>query len=199
MRSATIDRVTAETEVHLDLKLDGIGRGEVNTGIGFLDHLLLLFLHHGLFDLNIAARGDLHVDAHHVTEDIAIGLGEALDRALGDRAGIMRVAHSYVPMDETLGFVALDLSGRPYAVVDVTWQGALLGTLDVDLVRHFLETFAMNGRLSLHARVLYGLNDHHKAEALFKALARALDLATQIDSRRRGVPSTKGRLREACS
>jgi imidazoleglycerol-phosphate dehydratase len=197
MRSATIDRMTAETEVHLDLNLDGTGRGEVTTGIGFLDHLLLLFLHHGLFDLNVRARGDLHVDAHHLTEDIAICLGQALDQALGDRSGIVRIAHSYVPMDETLGFVALDLSGRSYAVVDVTWQGTGLGILDVDLVRHFLETLAMHGHLSLHARVLYGLNDHHKAEALFKALARALDLASQIDARRQGVPSTKGRLREA--
>jgi imidazoleglycerol-phosphate dehydratase len=196
MRSATIDRTTSETEVHLDLNLDGTGRGEVNTGIGFLDHLLLLFLHHGLFDLNVRASGDLHVDAHHLTEDIAICLGQALDRALGDRAGIVRIAHSYVPMDETLGFVALDLSGRPYAVVDVTWQGTGFGILDVDLVRHFLETLAMHGRLSLHARLLYGLNDHHKAEALFKALARALDLACRIDPRRQGVPSTKGRLRE---
>jgi imidazoleglycerol-phosphate dehydratase len=196
MRSATIDRMTAETEVHLDLNLDGVGRGEVSTGIGFLDHLLLLFLHHGLFDLKVNARGDLDVDAHHLTEDIAICLGEALDRALGDRTGIVRIAHSYVPMDEALGFVALDLSGRPYAVVDITWRGTELGSLDVDLVRHFLETLAMHGRLNLHARVPYGLNDHHKAEALFKALARALDLATQIDPRRQGVPSTKGRLRE---
>jgi imidazoleglycerol-phosphate dehydratase len=197
MRSAIIDRVTGETEVHLSLKLDGTGRGEVNTGIGFLDHLLALFLHHGLFDLNVAARGDLNVDAHHVTEDVAICLGQALDRALGDREGIVRVAHSYVPMDDTLGFVAVDLGGRPYAVIDVTWKSGVLGTLDADLVRHFLEAVAMNGRLSLHARVLYGLNDHHQAEALFKAFARALDAATLVDPRRQGVPSTKGRLSEA--
>jgi imidazoleglycerol-phosphate dehydratase len=197
MRSATIDRVTGETEVHLSLELDGTGRGEVSTGIGFLDHLLALFMHHGLFDLSVAARGDLHVDAHHVTEDVAICLGQALDRALGDRTGIVRVAHSYVPMDETLAFVAVDLSGRPYAEVDVTWRGSTLGILDVDLVRHFLEAVAMHGRLNLHARVLYGLNDHHKAEALFKALARAIDAATLVDPRRQGVPSTKGALREA--
>ena len=196
MRSATIDRLTAETEVHLGLNLDGAGRGEVSTGIGFLDHLLMLFAHHGLFDLEVVAHGDLHVDTHHVTEDVAICLGQALDRALGDRTGIVRVAHSYVPMDETLGFVAVDLSGRPYARVDVTWQGSMLGVLDVDLVRHFLETLAMHGRLNLHACVLYGLNDHHKAEALFKALARALDAATGVDPRRQGVPSTKGKLRE---
>jgi imidazoleglycerol-phosphate dehydratase len=197
MRSATIDRVTGETEIHLGLEIDGTGRGEVSTGIGFLDHLLLLFLHHGLFDLTVAARGDLHVDAHHLTEDVAICLGQALDRALGDRTGIVRVAHSYVPMDETLGFVAVDLSGRPHALVDITWKGSTLGILDVDLVRHFLEAVATHGRLNLHARILYGLNDHHKAEALFKAFARALDTATLVDPRRQGVPSTKGRLREA--
>lgn len=197
MRLATIDRVTGETEVHLSLEIDGTGRGEVSTGIGFLDHLLALFLYHGLFDMTVAGRGDLHVDAHHLTEDVAICLGQALDRALGDRSGIVRVAHSYVPMDETLGFVAVDLSGRPYALVDVTWSSSTLGILDADLVRHFLEAVAMHGRLNLHARVLYGLNDHHKAEALFKAFARALDAATLVDSRRQGVPSTKGRLREA--
>jgi imidazoleglycerol-phosphate dehydratase len=196
MRSATVDRVTGETEVHLTLGLDGQGLGEIHTGIGFLDHLLLLFRHHGLFDLSVEARGDLHVDAHHVTEDIAICLGQALDRALGDRAGIARIAHCYVPMDETLGFVAVDLSGRPHAAVDITWRGIALGNMDSDLVRHFLETVAMYGRFNLHARVLYGMNDHHKAESLFKALARALDTATQIDSRRQGVPSTKGMLRE---
>jgi imidazoleglycerol-phosphate dehydratase len=196
MRSGTIDRVTRETEVHLTLELDGHGSGEISTGVGFLDHLLVLFQHHGLFDLSVEAHGDLHIDTHHVTEDVAICLGQALDRALGDRIGIVRIASCYVPMDEALGFVALDLSGRPHAVVDITWAGAFLGTMDADLVRHFLETVAMHGRLNLHARVLYGLNDHHKAESVFKALARALDTATQIDPRRQGVPSTKGRLRE---
>jgi imidazoleglycerol-phosphate dehydratase len=197
MRSASVDRLTGETQIHLSLELDGGGRGTINTGIGMLDHLLVLFQHHGLFDLSVEAQGDLHVDAHHVAEDIAICLGQALDRALGDRSGIVRLADSYVPMDETLGFVAVDLSGRPYAVVDIKWSGVTLGTMDVDLVRHFLESLAVHGRLNLHARVIYGLNDHHKAESLFKALARALDMATQIDPRRQGVPSTKGRLREA--
>jgi imidazoleglycerol-phosphate dehydratase len=197
MRSATIDRVTGETEVHLTLELDGQGRGEIATGIGFLDHVLVLFRHHGLFDLDVQARGDLHVDAHHLVEDVAICLGQAVDRALGDRLGIVRIAHSYVPMDESLAFVAVDLSGRPHAKVDITWQGVAVGAMDVDLVRHFLDSLAMYGRLNLHARVLYGLNDHHKAEAVFKALGRALDAATQIDPRREGIPSTKGRLREA--
>jgi imidazoleglycerol-phosphate dehydratase len=194
MRSATIDRTTGETEIHLTLELDGRGRARINTGIGFLDHLLALFAHHGLFDLNVEARGDLQVDPHHTVEDVAICLGQALDRALGDRAGIVRTAHSFVPMDEALGFAAVDLGGRPYAVIDVTWHTTALGTLDPDLVRHFLETVAMHGRLNLHARVLYGRNDHHQAEALFKALGRALDAATQLDPRRQGVPSTKGML-----
>lgn len=194
MRAATVDRTTKETEIHLTLAVDGRGRAEVGTGIGFLDHMLTLFAHHGLFDLTVQAKGDLHIDAHHTVEDVAICLGQALDRALGDRAGIVRTAHSYVPMDEALGFVAVDLSGRPYAVIDVTWHGPALGGIDPDLARHFLETVASHGRLNLHARALYGRNDHHQAEALFKALGRALDAATLIDPRRQGVPSTKGML-----
>jgi imidazoleglycerol-phosphate dehydratase len=194
MRTATVDRVTGETEVHLTLALDGRGGSQLQTGIGFLDHMLALFAHHGLFDLVVKAQGDLHVDAHHTVEDVGICLGQALSTALGDRAGIVRTAHSYVPMDEALGFVAIDLSGRPYAVIDVTWHSSVLGNLDPDLVRHFLETVAIYGRFNLHARALYGHNDHHQAEALFKALGRALDAATQIDPRREGVPSTKGTL-----
>lgn len=191
MRNATIDRKTAETEIHLNLVVDGRGRSRVSTGVGFLDHMLDLFAHHGLFDLTVEAKGDLHVDVHHTVEDVAICLGQALDQALADRAGIVRTAHSYVPMDETLGFVAVDLSGRPYAVIDAAWHGATVGGMEVDLVRHFLETVAMHGRLNLHAHILYGRNDHHQAEALFKALGRALDAATAIDPRRQGVPSTK--------
>jgi len=194
MRSATIDRTTGETEIHLTLELDGRGRARINTGIGFLDHMLELFAHHGLFDLTIEARGDLQVDPHHTVEDVAICLGQALDHALAERAGIVRTAHSFVPMDEALGFVAVDLSGRPYAVIEVTWHTQALGSLDPDLVRHFLETVAIHGRLNLHAAVLYGRNDHHQAEALFKALGRALDAATQLAPRRQGVPSTKGML-----
>jgi imidazoleglycerol-phosphate dehydratase len=194
MRTATIDRTTRETEIHLILAVDGRGRAEVSTGIGFLDHMLTLFAHHGLFDLTVQAKGDLHIDAHHTVEDVAICLGQALDRALGDRAGIVRTAHSYVPMDEALGFVAVDLSGRPYAVIDATWHSPALGGMDPDLVRHFLETVAIHGQLNLHARALYGRNDHHQAEALFKAFGRALDAATAIDPRRQGVPSTKGML-----
>jgi imidazoleglycerol-phosphate dehydratase len=192
MRFAKADRVTSETEVHVSLEVDGRGSSKVDTGIGFLDHMLSLFAHHGLFDLSVEARGDLHVDAHHTAEDVAICLGRALDGALGDRAGIVRTASSTVPMDEALAFVAVDLGGRPYAVIDISWNGAMLGALDVDLIRHLLETIATHARMNLHARVLYGGNDHHQAEALFKALARALDAATQLDPRRQGVPSTKG-------
>lgn len=194
MRTSTITRKTGETDIALTLTVDGRGKADVQTGIGFLDHMLTLFSHHGLFNLTVAARGDLHVDAHHTVEDVAICLGQALDRSLGDRAGIVRTAHSYVPMDEALGLVALDLSGRPYAVIDIAWHTTALGGLDPDLVRHFLETVAIHGRMNLHATVLYGRNDHHQAEALFKALGRALDAATQIDPRREGVPSTKGQL-----
>jgi imidazoleglycerol-phosphate dehydratase len=194
MRTATINRKTGETDVSLSLTIDGRGRADVNTGVGFLDHMLTLFAHHGLFNLTVSAQGDLQVDAHHTVEDVAICLGQALDKALDDRKGIFRTAHSYVPMDETLARVVVDLSGRPYAVIGAEWTTNALGTLDPDLLRHFLETVAVHGRLNLHAQVLYGRNDHHQAEALFKALARALDAATQIDPRREGVPSTKGQL-----
>jgi imidazoleglycerol-phosphate dehydratase len=194
MRTATILRQTGETKVELTLAVDGRGKAVVETGIGFLDHMLALFTHHGLFDLTVTASGDLQVDAHHTVEDVAICLGQALDRAMGERRGIVRMAHSYAPMDEALARVAVDLSGRPYAVVEVAWHTTELGGIDPDLVRHFLETVAIHGRLNLHAQVLYGRNDHHQAEALFKALARSLDAATQLDPRREGVPSTKGRL-----
>lgn len=194
MRTARIERRTGETDVAVSINLDGKGLADITTGVGFLDHMLSLFAHHGLFDVAATARGDLQVDAHHTVEDVAICLGQALNEALDSRAGIVRTAHSYVPMDEALGFVAVDLSGRPYAVIDVAWHTTFLGGMDPDLVRHFLETLAIHGRMNLHARVFYGRNDHHQAEALFKALARALDAATRIDPRREGVPSTKGQL-----
>jgi imidazoleglycerol-phosphate dehydratase len=193
-RTATVERKTGETQIRLALALDGRGKASVQTGVGFLDHMLHLFAYHGLFDLEVLAAGDLQVDAHHTVEDVAICLGQALDRALGDRIGIVRTAHAYVPMDEALGFVALDLSGRPYAVIDVVWSTPALGQMDSDLVRHFFETVAFQARMNLHARVLYGVNDHHRAEALFKAFGRALDAATRIDPRRRDAPSTKGML-----
>ncbi len=194
LRRATIQRETKETTITLALVLDGSGQADIATGVGFFDHMLHHVAVHGLFDLAIRAEGDLHIDPHHVVEDVGILFGKALDEALGDRKGIVRMSHAYVPMDETLARVALDLSGRPYPVIDAEFQSPMLGTMPSSLVQHFLESIALNGRLNLHAQVLYGRDDHHKAEALFKALGRALDIATQIDLRRSGVPSTKGTL-----
>ena len=194
MRTATITRKTNETDISIKLNLDGTGKHAIATGIGFLDHILTHIAVHGLFDLTIKAAGDLHIDVHHTVEDVALVLGSAFDQALGDRRGIVRMASYYAPMDETLAFVALDLSGRPYAVIDAEWGPAPVGQIPTSLFTHFLESFAVNARCNLHARVLYGGDDHHKAEALFKALARALDAATIIDKRRNSIPSTKGTL-----
>jgi imidazoleglycerol-phosphate dehydratase len=191
-RQGQVERRTGETEVSVSLELDGSGRYEVDTGLGFLDHMLAQVAAHGLFDLAVRARGDLEVDEHHTVEDVAIGLGQALDAALGDRQGIARMGQAYAPLDEALALVVVDLSGRPYAVVDAEFSTPRLGAVGTDLIIHFLETLALRSRISLHARVLYGRNDHHKAEALFKALGRALDEATRLDPRRQGAPSTKG-------
>lgn len=193
-RHATIKRETAETKIDLALDLDGTGRAQISTGVGFFDHMLHHVAVHGLFDLTIAAEGDLHIDSHHVVEDVAIAFGAALDQALADRKGIVRMGSAYVPMDEALARVVIDLSGRPYPVVEAAFQTPMLGTMPTSLVKHVFESIALNGRLNLHAHVLYGQDDHHKAEALFKALGRALDMATRIDPRRGGVPSTKGTL-----
>lgn len=194
MRQANVERRTRESQITLSLNLDGLGRADIQTGIGFLDHMLTLFASHGLFDLTVRAEGDLLVDEHHTAEDTFICLGRALDQALGDRRGIVRTAHSYVPMDEALALVAVDLGGRPYCVFQAEFTTPRLGQLGTDLLFHLFETLAIHGRFNLHARVLDGRNDHHKAEALFKALARALDASTQIDPRRSDVPSTKGTL-----
>ncbi len=192
-RTATIERQTGETSVALTLNVDGAGSAEIATGIGFLDHMLHLFARHGLFDLTVRATGDLHVDEHHTAEDVCICLGQAFDRALGERRGLVRTAHAYVPMDEALGFVAVDLSGRPYCVVDAAFVTPRVGQLGTDLIAHLFESIAVHGRMNLHARILYGHNDHHKVEALFKALGRALDAATRVDERLGGaIPSTKG-------
>jgi imidazoleglycerol-phosphate dehydratase len=194
-RTANIQRTTTETDIQLRLNIDGTGQCAVSTGVGFLDHLLRHIAVHGLFDLEIKANGDLDIDAHHTVEDVAIVLGQAFDQALGDRKGIVRMGSAYVPMDEALAFVALDLSGRPYAVIAAEWHTPAIGLLPTTLIPHFLESFAFNARLNLHARVEYGRDDHHQAEALFKALGRALDTATRVDERRAGViPSTKGTL-----
>jgi imidazoleglycerol-phosphate dehydratase len=191
-RQAQIDRVTRETEIHLSLTLDGSGRHEIETGIPFLNHLLAHVALHGLIDLSVRAKGDLEVDEHHTAEDVAICLGEAFDRALGDRVGILRMGHAYVPMDEALARVAIDLSGRPYAVIDASFDRPAIGALGTDLIPHILETLALHARMNLHASILYGSNDHHKAEALFKALGRAMRDAIALDPLRSGVPSTKG-------
>lgn len=195
-RVATIERRTRETDIVITIDLDGRGRGNAATGIGFLDHMLEAFAVHGLFDLTVQATGDLHIDAHHTIEDVAIVLGEVVNTALADRVGVNRMGHAYVPMDEALGFVAIDLSGRPYTVFQAMWRTPAVGQFPTDMAEHFFESFAVHGRLTLHARCENSRNDHHGIEALFKALARALRVAVDIDPRRAGVPSTKGILSE---
>jgi imidazoleglycerol-phosphate dehydratase len=192
-RSALVERKTGETDISVWISLDGTGQYEVSTGIGFLDHMLSALAAHALFDLRVKAVGDLHIDPHHTIEDVGIVLGQAIDQAAGDRSGIMRVGHAYVPMDESLGFVALDFSGRPYTVFKAQWVTPAIGQFPTDLVEHFFESVAVHARITLHADV-NGRNDHHKAEALFKALARALRMALTRDDRRTGIPSTKGTL-----
>ncbi|MGB7875128.1 MAG: imidazoleglycerol-phosphate dehydratase HisB [Anaerolineales bacterium] len=194
MRTASISRKTNETDIRIELNLDGSGQHDILTGVGFLDHMLTHIAVHGPFDLTVKATGDLHIDVHHTVEDVALVLGSAIDQALGDRKGILRMASFYAPMDEALAFVAIDLSGRPYAVIDAEWGPAPIGQIPTSLFPHFFESFAVTARCNLHARVLYGRDDHHKAEALFKAFARALDMATKIDERRKSVASTKGTL-----
>jgi imidazoleglycerol-phosphate dehydratase len=193
-RRATVKRVTNETQIELTLDLDGTGQADIDTGVGFFDHMLHHVAVHGLFDLSVRATGDLHIDAHHTVEDVAIAFGQALAQALGDRRDIVRMGSAHVPMDEALARVVIDLSGRPYAVIEAAFDAPMLGTMPTSLVAHVFESIAFNGGLNLHAHVLYGRDDHHKAEALFKALGRALDAATRIDERRGGIPSTKGTL-----
>jgi imidazoleglycerol-phosphate dehydratase len=195
MRSSEISRRTNETQIEIKLELDGTGFHEISTGVGFLDHMLTHLAVHGLFDLTVRAKGDLHIDVHHTVEDVALTLGQAFDQALTDRKGIVRIADCFAPMDETLAHVAMDLSGRPYAVIQAEWHSPYVGDIPTTLFPHFFESFAVTSRCNLHGRVLYGRDDHHQAEALFKAWARAMDAATQIDTRRSGkIPSTKGTL-----
>ena len=193
-RIATLERKTKETDVRVTLNLDGTGMADIATGVPMLDHMLSHVAMHGLIDLEIRATGDLQIDAHHTIEDVAIVLGDALARALGDKRGIARMGNAYVPMDDALAFVALDLSGRAYAVIDAQFAAPMIGTMPAPLVAHFLETLAAHAKINLHARVLYGRDDHHKAEALFKALGRALAMASAMDARRVCVASTKGKL-----
>ncbi len=195
-RTAEIKRDTKETQIELSLNLDGAGKADINSGIGFYDHMLEHIALHGKFDLRVGAKGDLHIDAHHCVEDIAICLGKAIDEALGARAGIQRMGAAYVPMDEALARVVIDLSGRLYAVIQADFKTPMMGQMPTDLVEHTLETIAAHARMNLHAEVLYGRNDHHKAEALFKAFGRALAQAVARDPGRPGIPSTKGTLTE---
>jgi imidazoleglycerol-phosphate dehydratase len=192
-RRAGVTRTTHETDVTATIELDGSGRSEVSTGIGFYDHLLGSLAHHALFDLEIRASGDLGIDEHHTVEDVALVLGQALSEALGDRAGIERFGDATVPMDEAVATAVVDLSGRPYSVLDTAFAGERIGALPTQLVGHVLESFARTAGLTLHLRAS-GRNDHHVAEAAFKALARALRSAVALDPRRSGVASTKGSL-----
>ena len=191
-RIAKIERITSETKIKLELNLDGSGKANVKTGIGFLDHMLDLWAFHGLFNLKLNCKGDLEIDAHHTTEDIALALGSALDEAVGEKKGIVRYGYSYLPMDEALLRVALDLSGRPEFVFSGEFAQSSIGHLDTQMIRHFFKSMAMSSRMTLHMSILYGINDHHKCEGLFKALGRALRQAVEIDPRRTGVASTKG-------
>ena len=195
MRNATIDRTTKETSIQIRLTIEGRGRSEVRTGIRFFDHMLELFAHHGAFDLKLAAKGDLDVDQHHTVEDIGICLGQAFAQALGNKRGILRAGYFVMPMDETLALAAVDFSGRTASVVRTTIRTRLVGDLQSELVDDFFEGFARGAQANVHARVLYGRSNHHKAEALFKAFARALRAACWRDKQMLGLlPSTKGLL-----
>jgi imidazoleglycerol-phosphate dehydratase len=195
MRRARIVRRTNETSVTLSLLLEGTGRARVSTGIGFLDHMLELLARHGGFDLDLQAKGDLHVDQHHTVEDVGISLGQAFERALGTKRGILRAGYFVMPMDETLGVVAIDFAGRSAAVISTKVKARTVGDLDAELVPDFFEGFSRGARANIHARVLYGRSSHHKVEALFKAFARALRVACSRDRQlARMLPSTKGLL-----
>ncbi len=193
-RAAEIVRKTRETDIRLALVLDGRGQADVKTGVGFLDHMLELFARHALVDLTVACTGDLHVDAHHTTEDVGICLGQAIDRALGDRAGIRRYGHAVLPMDETLVTIAVDLGGRPYWVWNVTMPTERVGEFDSELAADFWQAVATQGRMNLHVLLHHGRNTHHVIEAIFKGAARALRQALELDPRDSGIPSTKGTL-----
>jgi imidazoleglycerol-phosphate dehydratase len=194
MRSATIQRKTKETNISVTLEIDGSGKYSVSTGVGFLDHMLELFTKHGMFNLQLKCKGDLHVDDHHTTEDVAIALGKAFDKALKERAGISRYGSAYVPMDESLARCVVDLGGRSALVFKADFNRKKVGDLSTEMIRHFFQSFAENVKANVHVEVLYGVNTHHKIEALFKALARAMRIACEKDARVKGVLSTKGNL-----
>ncbi|MBE6075370.1 MAG: imidazoleglycerol-phosphate dehydratase HisB [Selenomonas ruminantium] len=194
MRTAAVERKTAETAIKLVLNLDGRGNGVIDSGIGFFDHMLNLMASHGLFDLTLACDGDLEVDGHHSVEDIGIALGQAFRQAIGDKKGIRRYGTFYLPMDEALAFVSLDISGRPFLVYDGGPMAPMIGGYDSELTEEFLRAFAFHAGITLHVKVLYGTNSHHKVEAIFKALGHAIRQAVENDPRVEGIPSTKGML-----
>jgi len=194
MRTANITRQTAETNITASLEIDGTGNSQIATGIGFFDHMLILFAKHGFFNLNLTADGDLHIDGHHTVEDTGIVLGQAITQALGDKEGIKRYGTAFVPMDEALVMVSLDISGRPFLAFDVDSRAERIGTFDSELTEEFLRALSVHAGLTLHVRLLAGKNAHHIVEGVFKALGRALDEATRTDERIVGVMSTKGML-----
>jgi len=193
-RSADISRKTKETQIRVAINLDGTGQSQIKTDVGFFDHMLDLLARHSLIDLTVEATGDLHIDAHHTVEDVGIVLGQAVEKALGDKKGIYRYGWAIVPMDESLAQVAIDLSGRPAFVYNVQYRGSMIGNFPVELVEEFFKSIATNAKMNLHINVPYGTNNHHIAEAIFKATAKALRQAVSSDPRNPGIPSTKGSL-----
>jgi imidazoleglycerol-phosphate dehydratase len=195
MRTGTVHRTTTETSIHVEVNLDGTGVYSVSTGIGFLDHMLEQLSRHSLIDLKVEAKGDLHIDQHHTTEDTGLAIGEAIAKALGDKRGIVRYGSAYAPMDETLTRVALDVSGRPYLIWKAAFSSPRLGEWDTELIEHWFHSFVQTAGLTLHVECLYGQNNHHIVESCYKALARALRQAVEIDPRKAdSIPSTKGTL-----
>ncbi|MDP4177757.1 MAG: imidazoleglycerol-phosphate dehydratase HisB [Bacillota bacterium] len=191
-RTSKISRKTGETDIEVSINLDGEGKYDINTGVGFFDHMLSLMAKHGIFDLSVKAKGDLYVDSHHTVEDVGIVIGNCIKEALKDKNGIKRYGTSFVPMDEALGTVSLDVSGRPFLVFDAEFTASTLGNYDTEMTEEFFRALAFNAGITLHAKVVYGKNNHHMIEALFKALGRALREAVTIDDKIKGVMSTKG-------
>jgi imidazoleglycerol-phosphate dehydratase len=193
-RTAKVSRKTSETSINVEINIDGSGKANLNSSIGFLDHMLDQIARHGLFDLNVEAQGDLHIDAHHTVEDIGITLGQAFTKALGERTGIRRYGHAYVPLDEALSRVVLDISGRPGLEFSAQFSRARIGEFDVDLIHEFFQGFVNHANITLHVDNIKGENAHHQAETIFKAFGRALRVAVELDDRVQGTPSTKGML-----
>ncbi len=193
-RRCSLERSTTETSIKIDINIDGKGEGDINTGIPFFDHMLQQIARHGFIDLNIEAKGDIEIDFHHTVEDVGIVLGQSIAEALGDKKGIKRYATFFIPMDESLSMASVDISGRPYLYYEADFTGERTGNFEVQLVEEFFRALAFNAGITLHIRNLYGRNDHHIIEGMFKAFAKALDNATGFDSRIEGVLSTKGKL-----